>query len=158
MSLFQHLHCLPQDSQETGNQPAARSSSFSALPQWADLPSEICRQVLRNDALSLLDLAKVAPVHSVYKEAYLGRCAADEQWLENITIDCFGRSTLEALLRWLVTSSGDRQSRIGRKVLLWMRHNPPWMVPHSSLVRTRKWSPRLADCFAAPPSQQSNGA
>jgi hypothetical protein len=53
------------------------------MTQWRDLPWEVQKSVLASRALSLGDLAKMAPLGKVFKEAYLERCTAEEQWLEH---------------------------------------------------------------------------
>eukprot|EP00884_Botryococcus_braunii_P000924 jgi/Botrbrau1/10832/Bobra.0025s0011.1 len=71
------------------------------LPQTCSLPVEVVRRILQNPALSLADLAKLAPICKLFYEAYLERCAAEEKCLAESARAVFGSHVVDTLLRCL---------------------------------------------------------
>eukprot|EP00884_Botryococcus_braunii_P001026 jgi/Botrbrau1/10924/Bobra.0025s0097.1 len=103
--------------------------NFCSLPgktQWRDLPWELQKSVLASRALSLCDLAKMAPLGKVFKEAYLERCTADEQWLEHSAKSVFGASAVETLASWLPSPKWRHQSDGQKPVLSKLSEGEPW--------------------------------
>jgi hypothetical protein len=85
----------------TGN--AGLDTHSTGFPQWSNLPWELQRWVLASHALSLQDLAKLAPLGKVFKEVYLERCAGEEQWLEHAAVSVFGLQAVDSMVCWLLT-------------------------------------------------------
>jgi hypothetical protein len=75
--------------------------SLTGFAHWRNLPWELQKTVLVSRALSLHDLAKLATLGKVFKEAYLERCAKEEQWLEHAAVSVFGAQPVDALVCWL---------------------------------------------------------
>lgn len=75
--------------------PPAQPTGF---PQWHLLPPDVQRHVLQTKALSLRDLAKLAPTAMHFSTAYLNRCAAFETSAVNAATSTFRRGLLDVLL------------------------------------------------------------
>jgi hypothetical protein len=75
--------------------------NIHSLTGWRSLPWELQKSVLVSHVLSLRDLAKLALLGKVFKEAYLERCAEEEQWLEHATFSVFGAQAVDPLVCWV---------------------------------------------------------
>eukprot|EP00884_Botryococcus_braunii_P007308 jgi/Botrbrau1/16579/Bobra.0068s0010.1 len=81
--------------------------NIHSLTGWRNLPWELQKSILVSRALSLGDLAKLAPLGKVFKEAYLERCTEDEQWMEHAAISVFGAQAVDALVCWVSSPKRD---------------------------------------------------
>lgn len=77
--------------------------------EWEDLPLEVRKRIWACPAITLHDLAKLASLGKVFKEACLERSAADEQWLEDAAKSTFGEQA-DALTNWLRYPEGRHES------------------------------------------------
>eukprot|EP00884_Botryococcus_braunii_P008145 jgi/Botrbrau1/17331/Bobra.0015s0077.1 len=86
----------------TQNRPLSGAYSRSpGLPQWDDLPEPLQWHVLRNQGLSLRDLAKLAPEGKVFEEVCLEFYEAEVKWLVETTISTFGEDLIGAAAHFL---------------------------------------------------------
>eukprot|EP00884_Botryococcus_braunii_P003371 jgi/Botrbrau1/13034/Bobra.0389s0025.2 len=104
-----HLSREKPDLTRHGKEPSKRRMgnadinvhSPTGFPHWRDLPWELQKSVLASRALSLHDLAKVAPLGRVFKEVYRERCGEEEQWLEHAAVSALGRQRVDTLVGWV---------------------------------------------------------
>jgi hypothetical protein len=75
--------------------------SLAGFAYWRDLAWEHQRSVLASRALSLHDLAKLAPLGKVFKEVHRERRAQDEEWNENAAVTVLGTHAIDTLVRWV---------------------------------------------------------
>eukprot|EP00884_Botryococcus_braunii_P014876 jgi/Botrbrau1/2338/Bobra.39_1s0027.1 len=101
--------------------------SLTGFPHWKNLPRDLQRSVLASRALSLRDLAKLAPLGKVFKEVYLERCAEEEQWLEHAAVSVLGAQAVDTLVCWL--SCPTRSPTSSYNPILWqfkLSEGEPW--------------------------------
>eukprot|EP00884_Botryococcus_braunii_P001024 jgi/Botrbrau1/10922/Bobra.0025s0095.1 len=121
-------HDTKRSSKRLRGNDARGKGSLPGMTQWRDLPWELQKSVLASRALSLRDLAKMAPLGKVFKEAYLERCAAEEEWLEQATKSVYGTSAIDTLASWLSCQKSRHKSQgrnpVPRELLL--AEGEPW--------------------------------
>eukprot|EP00884_Botryococcus_braunii_P019009 jgi/Botrbrau1/5792/Bobra.0155s0015.1 len=121
-------HDTKRSSKRLRGNAATGKVSLPGMTQWRDFPWEVQKRVLASRALSLHDLAKIAPVAKIFKEAYLERCTVEEQWLEDESRSVFGASAVNTLACWLPGQKSRRKSqrRNGGPIELQLAEGEPW--------------------------------
>eukprot|EP00884_Botryococcus_braunii_P016435 jgi/Botrbrau1/3475/Bobra.341_2s0007.1 len=74
------------------------SSQLAERGLWGRLHTDVQRRILQSRALSLPDLARLAPLGTVFREVYHELLKHDPAWLTEVAHSVFGKHLLDTLL------------------------------------------------------------
>jgi hypothetical protein len=81
---------------------------------WESLPWEVRVLILKNGAIPLDNLARIASLGGTFRQAYADRVAADEASLERLTEKALGKPLVGILVEWFTGSWGYFEGHIDR--------------------------------------------
>eukprot|EP00884_Botryococcus_braunii_P017014 jgi/Botrbrau1/3997/Bobra.0016s0009.1 len=115
--------------QQSALQPRSTSST--------ELPEELLRRILETGALSLPELAKLAPTCKLFRVVYRERCKAEEVWLTEAATSFFSDATIEGVLGDLTMNQDDLSGFAAIPGRRWTAHAPA--PAELQLERRRTW-------------------